>query len=57
MIDKNKNIIGNLEQAGMSRRGFLHGMGGAGAFLGMAGMASNAAAAPKSMSLKRRPIK
>lgn len=28
----------NLERAGMSRRGFLHGVGGAGAFFGMAGL-------------------
>jgi len=40
----NKNPIENLEQAGMSRRGFLHGVGGAGAFLGMAGMAGQAGA-------------
>ena len=41
----NDNIIENLEQGGLSRRGFLHGLGGAGAFLGMAGMAGNADAA------------
>jgi hypothetical protein len=34
------NLIGNLEKVGMSRRKFLHGVGGAGAFLGMAGMAA-----------------
>jgi len=45
MNNENKNLIENLEQAGMSRRGFLHGIGGAGAFLGMAGMAGNAEAA------------
>ena len=28
------------EQSGLSRRGFLHGMGGAGALLGMTGMAA-----------------
>ena len=43
--NENKNLIGNLEQGGVSRRGFLHGMGSAGAFLGMAGMAGNASAA------------
>ena len=34
----------NLERAGMSRRGFLHGVGGAGAFFGMAGLAGSAGA-------------
>ncbi len=40
---ENKNLIENLEQTGMSRRGFLHGIGGMGAFLGMTGIAANAA--------------
>jgi predicted dehydrogenase len=39
----NDNLIENLEQTGMSRRGFLHGIGGMGALLGMAGIAANAA--------------
>lgn len=39
------DLIENLERVGLSRRGFLHGMGGAGAFLGMAGLTGNAAAA------------
>ncbi|MDA0765800.1 MAG: Gfo/Idh/MocA family oxidoreductase [Verrucomicrobia bacterium] len=42
---ENNNLIENLERAGLSRRGFLHGMGGMGAFLGMGGLAGNAAAA------------
>ena len=41
----NESIIENLEQAGLSRRGFLHGMGGLGAMLGMGGLAGNAGAA------------
>jgi predicted dehydrogenase len=42
------NLIDHLERVGMSRRGFLHGMGGAGAILGMAGLTGHAAAeAPK----------
>jgi len=41
---ENKNLIADLERAGMSRRGFLQGFGGAGAFLGMAGLAGPAAA-------------
>jgi hypothetical protein len=40
----NENLNKNLEQRGMSRRGFLHGIGGAGAFLSMGGMVSDAAA-------------
>jgi len=43
--EENNNLIENLERAGMSRRGFLHGMGGAGALLGMAGLAGHAGAA------------
>ena len=43
----NHNLIENLERAGLSRRGFLHGMGGMGAFLGMGGLADRAAAAPE----------
>lgn len=43
--NENRNHIQNLEQAGLSRRGFLHGMGGMGAFLGMGGLAGNASAA------------
>ncbi len=42
---ENKNLIENLDQVGMSRRGFLNGMGGAGAFLGMTGLAGQAGAA------------
>jgi hypothetical protein len=30
----------NHKQSGLSRRGFLHGIGGAGAFLGMSGSMS-----------------
>ena len=30
----------DYEQSGLSRRGFLHGMGGAGALLGMTGIAA-----------------
>ena len=33
--EENKKLIGNPEQFGLSRRGFLQGVGGAGAFLGM----------------------
>jgi predicted dehydrogenase len=40
-----RNLIENLERAGLSRRGFLHGMGGMGAFLGMGGLAGSASAA------------
>ena len=42
---ENENLIENLDRAGMSRRGFLRGMGGVGAFLGMGGLAGHAAAA------------
>jgi len=42
---ENKNLIENLERVGMSRRGFLHGVGGVGAFLGMAGFTGHAAGA------------
>lgn len=43
-----RNLVHNLERVGMSRRGFLQGMGGAGAILGMAGLTGHAAAeAPK----------
>lgn len=45
--NENDNLIENLERVGMSRRGFLHGVGGAGAILGMGGLAGSAAAAPK----------
>lgn len=42
------NLIDHLESVGMSRRGFLCGMGGAGAILGMAGLTGHATAeAPK----------
>lgn len=41
---ENKNPIENLERGGMSRRGFLHGVGGAGAFLGAAGLAGQVGA-------------
>lgn len=34
------------ERGGLSRRGFLHGMGGAGAFLGMGGFAASGSEAP-----------
>ncbi len=43
----NKNIIENLQQTGISRRGFLHGIGGTAAFLGMAGNVEAAKEAPK----------
>lgn len=43
--NENHNLIENLEQAGLSRRGFLHGMSGMGAFLGMGGLTGHAAAA------------
>jgi predicted dehydrogenase len=42
---ENQNLIENLERAGLSRRGFLHGMSGMGAFLGMGGLAGKAFAA------------
>lgn len=42
---ENENLIENLERVGMSRRGFLQGVGGAGAFLGIAGIAGHGAAA------------
>lgn len=45
--NENKNLIEKLEQSGMSRRGFLNGiggMGGMGALLGMAGITGNASA-------------
>lgn len=42
--NENHNLIENLEQAGLSRRGFLHGMGGLGAMLGMSGFAGSASA-------------
>ena len=42
--EESKNLIENLDQVGMSRRGFLHGMGGAGALLGAAGLAGQAGA-------------
>jgi hypothetical protein len=38
-IQGRTNHIDHLERVGMSRRGFLHGMGGAAALLGMAGLA------------------
>lgn len=44
---ENNNLIENLKQNGLSRRGFLHGMGGLGAMLGMGGLAGSAGAAPK----------
>ena len=37
---ENQHLIDNRQPADMSRLGFLHGIGGAGALLGMAGMAS-----------------
>ena len=42
----NESIFENLDQSGLSRRGFLHGMGGLGAMLGMGGLAG-AAETPK----------
>lgn len=42
---ENNNLIENLERARLSRRGFLHGVGGLGAMLGMGGLAGNASAA------------
>lgn len=46
---ENKSLIENPERTGLSRRGFLHGMGGMGAILGMEGLAGHtgAAEAPK----------
>ncbi len=46
---ESKSPIDNLERVGMSRRGLLQGVGGASAFLGMAGLAGPAGAqdAPK----------
>ncbi len=41
----NEGIFANLDQTGLSRRGFLHGMGGLGAMLGMGGLAGSAGAA------------
>ena len=38
--EEQSHEIENGEQSGLSRRGFLHGIGGVGAFLGMAGSAS-----------------
>lgn len=43
--NNNESLFENLEQGGMSRRGFLHGMGGMGAMFGMAGMMESADAA------------
>ena len=43
--ENHQNIIENLNHSGLSRRGFLHGMGGMGAFLGMGGLAGSAIAA------------
>ena len=43
--EENQYLIENLDRAGLSRRGFLHGLGGAGAVLGMAGLAGSAGAA------------
>jgi len=42
---EDRNITGDREGSGISRRGFLEGVGGAGAFLGMAGWAGHGAAA------------
>ena len=55
--EENNNLMENLERVGMSRRGFLHGVGGAGAFLGMVGMAGHAGAqeAPKAADGKVIP--
>lgn len=41
----NESPFENLDRAGLSRRGFLHGMGGLGAALGMGGLAASAGAA------------
>ena len=45
----NNNLIENLKRVGMSRRGFLQGVSGAGTVLGLAGLTGHAAAteAPK----------
>jgi len=42
--EESKSLIENLERVGMSRRGLLQGVGGASAFLGMAGLAGQAGA-------------
>jgi hypothetical protein len=42
---ENESILENRERCGMTRRGFLQGVGSAGAFLGVAGTAGHAAAA------------
>lgn len=44
-IGEGKNLIENLEPAGLSRRGFLQGVSGMGALLGMGGLAGQAGAA------------
>jgi predicted dehydrogenase len=42
MKNQNRHSDNEIQKQGsMSRRGFLHGIGGAGAFLGMSGMAGN----------------
>lgn len=41
----NENLIENPQQAGLSRRGFLHEMSGMGAMLGIGGLAGSASAA------------
>ena len=52
--NESKNLIENLERAGMSRRGFLHGVSGTGALLGMVGHAG-AQEAPKDATGKIIP--
>jgi hypothetical protein len=39
--EHNQNIISNSDHSAMSRRGFLNGISGAGAFLGLAGITGN----------------
>lgn len=43
--EANKSLIENLECSALSRRGFLHGMGGMGTLLGMSGLVGHAGAA------------
>jgi hypothetical protein len=53
----NNNLIENLKRVGMSRRGFLQGVSGAGTVLGLAGLTGHAAAseAPKDSAGKVIP--
>lgn len=45
MSNKNENLIENQDRADLSRRGFLQGVGGMGAFIGLGGLAGSASAA------------